>query len=117
MRGTRNACYHHNIKEPTKVIELDPQEQNSCNTNFNQTRNNVYYSNHIRNKVCSNSSIDHHITDDGYATYSNPYYYDTNEGYDTVVTRSIGDNANLHVSNGKVGYNLRLEYEFQKPYI
>ena len=101
-RGIRNACYHHNIKEPTKVIELDPQEQNSCNTNLYQTRNNVYYSNHIRNKVCSNSSIDHHITDDGYATYSNPYYYDTNEGYDTVMTRSIGDTANLQVSNGKV---------------
>ena len=33
------------------------------------------------------------------------------------MTRSTGDNANLHVSNGKVRYNVRIEYEFQKPYI
>ena len=61
--------------------------------------------------------MNHHITDDGYATYSNPYYYETNEGYDTVMTRSIGDNANLPDSNGKVGYNVRNEYQFQKPCI
>ena len=57
-RGTRNACYHHSINEPTKVVELEPQEQNIWNTKLNQSNDNVFYAKHMRNKASSASSVD-----------------------------------------------------------
>ena len=51
-------CYHHNIKEPTKVIELEPQEQNRWNTKAYSKNDNIFYSKYLRNKASSDSSVD-----------------------------------------------------------
>ena len=51
-------CYHHSIKEPTKVVELEPQEQNIWNTKVTSKNDNIFYSKYLRNKASSDSSVD-----------------------------------------------------------
>ena len=51
-------CYHHSIKEPTKVVELEPQEQNMWNSKFTSKNDNIFYSKYLRNKASSDSSVD-----------------------------------------------------------
>ena len=56
------SCYHHSIKEPTKVIELEPQENNIWNGKIQHKNGNVFYSKHIRHKASSDSSDENYAT-------------------------------------------------------
>ena len=89
-KKTRNAsCYHHSINEPTKVVELEPQEQNMWNnakTKMHQENDNVFYSKHVRNKASSDSSMEQ---------YNNGRNM---VNHDTIIRYFSPNDGNIHVS-------------------
>ena len=99
--GTGSSCYHHNINEPTKVVELEPQEQNIWNTKPNLKNDNVFYSKHIRNKASSDSSVDHYGLKNNVDSSSNKvhYGYPSDQNVHNMTSQNtIADGRHVKVS-------------------